>query len=281
MHLSVFYYFYFSYLDYNTIMDYIIKTGTDHLKASFRNGIITLTLNNPRYKNALSEKLTPYLRKILKKIQKDSKYKLMIIRGEGDSFCSGGNIKGMNDNSASKNKNSQINNLIKKQDELTGVIYSLKIPTIALITGAAAGAGFSIALACDFRIGNKASFFVSNYSRIGLSGDYGISFFLTKLLGESKAKEIMIFNKRIYSDEAYQIGLLNFLYKRNFENNVRKVCDEIASLSPFALEKIKQNVKIATLGNLNTLLKAEAKSLIECTYSKEHKEAVKNFIRKK
>ena len=262
-------------------MDHIIKTGTDHLKASFRNGIITLTLNNPRYKNALSEKLTPYLRKILKKIQKDSKYKLMIIRGEGDSFCSGGNIKGMNDNTVSKNKNSQINNLIKKQDELTGVIYSLKIPTIALITGAAAGAGFSIALACDFRIGNKSSFFVSNYSRIGLSGDYGISFFLTKLLGESKAKEIMIFNKRIYSDEAYQIGLLNFLYKRNFENNVRKVCDEIVSLSPFALEKIKQNVKIATLGNLNTLLKAEAKSLIECTYSKEHKEAVKNFIRKK
>ena len=114
-----------------------------------------------------------------------------------------------------------------------------------------------------------------------MSGDYGISFFLTKLLGESKAKEIMIFNKRIYSDEAYQIGLLNFLYKRNFENNVSKVCEEIVSLSPFALEKIKQNVKIATLGNLNTLLRAEAKSLIECTYSKEHKEAVKNFIRKK
>lgn len=262
-------------------MDHVIKTGTEHLKASFRNGIITLTLNNPRYKNALSEKLTPYLRKILKKIQKDSKYKLLIIRGEGDSFCSGGNIKGMNDNSASKNKNSQIKNLIKKQNELTGVIYSIKIPTIALITGAAAGAGFSIALACDFRIGNKDSFFVSNYSRIGLSGDYGISFFLTKLLGESKAKEIMIFNKRIYSDEAYQIGLLNFLYKRNFENNVSKVCEEIVSLSPFALEKIKQNVKIATLGNLNALLKAEAKSLIECTYSKEHKEAVKNFIRKK
>ena len=65
------------------------------------------------------------------------------------------------------------------------------------------------------------------------------------------------------------------------ENNVRKVCEEIVSLSPFALEKIKKNVKIATLGNLNTLLKAEAKSLIECTYSKEHKEAVKNFIRKK
>ena len=86
---------------------------------------------------------------------------------------------------------------------------------------------------------------------------------------------------RYKADEAYQIGLLNFLFKRNFENNVRKVCEEIVSLSPFALEKIKKNVKIATLGNLNTLLKAEAKSLIECTYSKEHKEAVKNFIRKK
>ena len=137
-------------------MNKVINTGTDQLKASFNNGIVTITLNNPRYKNALSEELTPFLRKILKKINEDSKYKLLVIRGAGDSFCSGGNIKGMsNEKKSIKTLESKVNNLIKKQHNLTGVLYSFKIPTIALITGAVAGAGFSIALACDLRIGNK------------------------------------------------------------------------------------------------------------------------------
>ena len=85
-------------------MNKIIETGTDQLLANFNDGIITLTLNNPRYKNALSEKLTPYLRKILKKIKKDSKYKLLIIKGSGNSFCSGGNIKGMDSDTKKKVK---------------------------------------------------------------------------------------------------------------------------------------------------------------------------------
>ena len=76
-------------------MDKKIHTGTEELIATYNKGIVTLTLNNPKYKNALSENLSPYLRRILKKINKDSKYKLLVIRGSGDSFCSGGNIKGM------------------------------------------------------------------------------------------------------------------------------------------------------------------------------------------
>ena len=108
----------------------------------------------------------------------------------------------------------KINDLTKKQKDLTGILYSLKIPTIAVVTGPAAGAGFSLALACDIRIGNKDSFFTSNYSKIGLSGDYGISGFLNNLLGEAKAKEIMMLNYRIYADDALRIGLLNFLFKK-------------------------------------------------------------------
>ncbi|MBF97100.1 MAG: Short-chain-enoyl-CoA hydratase [Alphaproteobacteria bacterium MarineAlpha9_Bin4] len=262
-------------------MNKTINTGTDHLLANFNEGIITLTLNNPKFKNALSEKLTPYLRKILKKIKEDSKYKLLVIRGAGDSFCSGGNIKGMN---VEKNKTisvtSKINDLVEKQNTLTGLLYSLNIPTIAIITGAAAGAGFSIALSCDLRIGNSNSFFVSNYSKIGLSGDYGISLFLTKLLGESKAKEIMFLNKRIYADEALNLGLLNLLYKKNFEKKIKEVCKEIISLSPLALKHIKKNIQLASQNSLTASLKQEAKNLINCSNSKEHKMAVLNFRKK-
>ncbi len=258
-----------------------IHTGTDQLKAIFKNGIITLTLNNPKSKNALSENLTPFLRKILKNISKDSKYKLLVLRGQGDSFCSGGNIKGMEKKKVIKNNfKEKVADLLKKQKNLTGILYSLKIPTIAAITGATAGAGFSLALACDFRIGNQKSFFISNYSKIGLSGDYGISWFLTSLLGEAKAKEIMILNNRIYASEALKLGLLNILFKKDFEKNLNIVCENIISQSNLALRKIKSNIQIANRKNLNELFHYEAKNLIECSESNEHKIAVQNFKKK-
>ncbi len=257
-----------------------IDTGTEQLLANFNNGTITLTLNNPRYKNALSENLTPFLRRILKKINKDSKYKLLVLRGAGDSFCSGGNIKGMKKKKVLLSFAKQVNSLTKKQKELTGVLYDLKIPTIAVITGPAAGAGFSLALACDIRIGNKNSFFTSNYSKIGLSGDYGISWFLTNLLGESKAKEIMMLNERIYAEDALKIGLLNFLFKSKFEKNVSIICEKIISQSTLAIKKIKGNINASKKNNLEKILKMEAKNLLECSNSKEHKLAITNFLKK-
>ncbi len=261
-------------------MQKIINTGTEQLLANFNKGMLTLTLNNPRYKNALSENLTPYLRRILKKINEDSKYKLLVIRGKGQSFCSGGNIKGMKENKKKVTLKTKINDLTKKQMSLTGELYNLKIPSIALITGPAAGAGFSLALACDIRIGNKNSFFISNYSKIGLSGDYGISWFLTNLLGESKAKEIMMLNYRIYADEAQKLGLLNFLFKKDFEKNVSKICEEIVLQSPLAIKHIKSNIQASKNNSLEKSFKMEAKKLIECANSKEHKIAVSNFIKK-
>ncbi len=261
-----------------------IDTDTSQLIASVNsNNVITITLNNPKYMNALSEELTPYLRKILKKISRDSKYKLLILRGTGKAFCSGGNIKKMssskNVNSSSSNKQ-KIKDLEKRQNNLTGIIYNLKIPTIAVITGACAGAGFSLALACDIRIGNKDAFFISNYSKIGLSGDYGISWFLSNLLGESKCKEIMFLNNRIYAKEALHLGLLNQLIESNFEKNLNKIINELSSQSSIALKYIKNNINLSKNSKLSQAFKYEAENLIKCIDTKEHKEAVLSFKRK-
>ena len=260
-----------------------IKSGTKQLIVEEKNSIITITLNNPKYKNALSEELTPYLREIIKKISKDSKYKLLIIKGKGNCFCSGGNIKKMS--LSNKNRNitmqSKVRDLTKKQLGLTFLISSLKIPTIAVVTGAAAGAGFSLALSCDIRIGNKDAFFISNYSRIGLSGDYGISWYLTSLLGTSKAKEIMFLNNRIYAQEAYKIGLLNFLFISNIDKEVHKIAHNIILQPNSAIKLIKQNIYYAKDNTLKSTLALEAKNLIKSSQSKEHKAAVASFKKKK
>ena len=256
-----------------------IVTGTKQLILNEANDVLTITLNNPQYKNALSEELTPYLRKILNKISKENNYKMLIIKGRGDSFCSGGNIKKMDTTSKKvlQNDKQKIDDLYKKQLKLTYAISSLEIPTIAVITGPAAGAGFSLALSCDIRIGNNNAFFLSNYSKIGLSGDYGISWYLNNLLGPSKAKEIMFCNNRIYSDEAYKIGILNFLYKTNFEENLERFKEALLSQSSFALKLIKKNINFSQVNNLKKTLKLEAKHLIMSSKSKEHKQAVEDF----
>ena len=256
-----------------------IKTGTSQLIVEEVKQIVTITLNNPKYKNALSEDLTPYLRKILKKISKDSKYKLLIIRGQGNSFCSGGNVKKMltNDRYESISVKSKVNSLIKKQIELTYLISSLKIPTIAVVTGAAAGAGFSLALSCDIRIGNSNAFFLSNYSKIGLSGDYGISWYLVKILGVSKAKEIMFFNQRIYSKKAYELGILNYLIDKNFDLELDKIINNIVSQPISALKLIKMNINFASNNSLTKSLELEAKNLIKSSMSEEHRKAILKF----
>ncbi len=258
-----------------------IITGTEQLLVENNGGVITITLNNPKYKNALSEEITPYLRKVLKRIDKDTSSKVLIIRGYGDSFCSGGNIKKMNkSNEISPTFKKQVESLEKKQIELTGLLYSLKIPTIAVITGAAAGAGFSIALACDIRIANSDAFFISNYSRIGLSGDYGISWFLPKVVGESKAKEIMFLNNRIYSKEALDIGLINILIDKNFEESLGVIIKTLLSQSNIALKFIKKNINSALKNSLKASLRLEAYHLIKSANTIEHKEAVLNFKKK-
>ena len=258
-----------------------ITTGTKQLIAENNDGILSILLNNPKYKNALSEDLTPYLRKILKSISKDKTIKALLIRGKGDSFCSGGNIKKMNGKETKKpSLNKRVTELETKQKQLTGLLYSLNIPTIAVITGAAAGAGFALALACDLRIGNLNSFFVSNYSRIGLSGDYGISWFLNNIVGESKAKEIMFLNNRIYSSEAKELGLLNMIIEKDFDKELNKLVSSLSNQSPIALKYIKKNIVNAKKNSLNTLLKQEALHLIKCTETEEHKKAVENFKKK-
>ena len=90
----------------------------------------------------------------------------------------------------------------------------------------------------------------------------------------------LCFSIKIYADEAYNYGLLNFLYKTNFEKETRELFEEIISLSPIALAKIKENIKLATYGNLQKSLQLEAKNLIDCTYSKEHKKQLRILLKK-
>ena len=166
---------------YGIIMKNIIEldTGTRQLLSHIHGNVGIITLNRPEAKNALSDELTPALRKQISNFNIDDRVNVLIITGAGDAFCAGGDVKSMNSSKSQKggwseeeSEENVIKNLQKKQMTLTHSLYNFSKPTIAALPGAAAGAGLSIALACDFRYASENAFAIAGYGKIALTGDY-------------------------------------------------------------------------------------------------------------
>ncbi len=265
-------------------MKKMIDTGTDELLCEISKKVCILTLNRPDKKNALSPRLTPALRKILLEMNENQNVNCIIITGAGGAFCAGGDIGGMNENS----KKDQLdidyltNDLIQKQEELTLRIHNLGIPTIAVISGPAAGAGMCLALACDFRFMESSAFMTTAYRNIALSGDYGGAWLLPRLIGLSKAKELFFTGRRVGAEESCKLGLVDQVYEKEMlMDEADKFAKLLASGPKLAIGRMKRNINESQGLSLKDSMKLEAIHLIQCMNEKDHKEAVKAFLEKR
>jgi enoyl-CoA hydratase/carnithine racemase len=170
-----------------------IDTGTGELLCEIHDRVAVITLNRPEARNALSDHLTPALRRMIKQCGDDPGVGALLITGAGTAFCAGGDVKGMgsNSNKAEMAFEERVADLRTKQRTLTGALVAVRKPTIAALPGPAAGAGMALALACDIRIAGESAIMSTGYARIGLTGDYGIAWMLTRLVGTSRARELM------------------------------------------------------------------------------------------
>src|SRR6201995_711501 len=186
-----------------------IDTGTNELLCVVREGVALITLNRPEARNAMSEKLTPALRTQIKERGEDPTVGAILITGAGTAFCSGGDVKSMGGRSARTQLSfeDRLMDLRWRQMGLTGALVGLRKPTIAALPGAAAGAGLAVALACDIRIAAKSAFVSTGYARVGLSGDYGIAWLLTRTVGSARARELMFTAERVDAERCEAIGL--------------------------------------------------------------------------
>src|SRR6201994_3063177 len=188
-----------------------IDTGTGELLCEIRDRVAVITLNRPEARNSLSDELTPALRRMIKRCGNDPEVGALLVTGAGTAFCSGGDVKGMGGKSTSQaaTYSEKLARLIERQRTLTGVLVSLRKPTIAALPGPAAGAGLAIALACDIRIAAQSAIMSTGYARIGLTGDYGIAWLLTRLAGTARARELLFLSERIDARRCEALGLVN------------------------------------------------------------------------
>ena len=266
-----------------------IDTGTDEVLCDLSEGVATITLNRPDKRNALSDTLTPALRQILLDLDNDPRCGAVVLTGAGSAFCAGGDVSGMGKGIGNadplaelRGPEDKIKALTVRQETLTLRLHELSKPTIAALPGPAAGAGLSIALACDMRIMADSAFITTAFANIGLSGDYGCAWFLTQLLGPSRAKELMLTARRVQAAECLSLGLANQVVAfDDLQTEARTLALQLGNSARTALRFMKENINRAVWHDLRTCLAADARGIITCAATDDHKEAVNAFIEKR
>ena len=265
-----------------------IDTGTDELLASLDRRVATVTLNRPAKRNALSDRLTPALRQVLLYLEQRPDVGCVVITGADTAFCAGGDVSGMGEGSHSASRNqadhyeAKLQELIQRQETLTLRLHQLSKPTIAVLPGVAAGAGFCIALACDLRIACESAFVTTGYRNIGFSGDYGGSWLLSQLVGPARTKELYFTGRRVAAEEALQLGIFNRVVPDDqLPEAAAALARDIADGPALALDYMKKNINAAQEMDLRSSLVLEAERLLRCADTADHREAVAAFMEKR
>jgi enoyl-CoA hydratase/carnithine racemase len=261
-----------------------IDTGTNELLCSVRDRVAVITLNRPEARNSLSDHLTPALRRMIKQTGSDADVGAILITGAGTAFCSGGDVKGMGGTLATSSMtyDEKVAGLIERQRTLTWALVSLRKPTIAALPGPAAGAGLAIALACDIRIAAETAIVTTGYAKIALTGDYGISWLLTRLAGTARARELMFLSEKIDARRCEVLGLVNRVVPdADLQTETFALARTLANGPGSAYAAIKDNLDVALSADFLTSLDHEARNMITAAGTAQHGEAVRAFIEKR
>ncbi len=258
---------------------------TTQLIETFEDGIATLTMNRPEARNALTGEMQRALLEAATRLAVDPKVRLVVLTGSGNAFCAGGDVKGFvasNGDPGSAPTFDDRVNALRAGSELSRLLHDMPKPTLAVIPGAAAGAGLSIALACDMRIAANEAKLTTAFSRIGASGDFGGSYFLTQLVGSAKARELYFTADVISGAEAARLGIVSrSVPAAELEHEASLLARRLAGLPTIALGYIKRNIGVAEHGSLADVLDTEAIHMVRSMATDDHKAAALAFVEKR
>ncbi|OBG69159.1 enoyl-CoA hydratase/isomerase family protein [Mycobacterium sp. E3339] len=220
-----------------------------------RDGVRTLTLNRPRRKNAINPGLWVALRDALHAAGHDRTVRALVIAGAGGSFCSGADISVPDD--------THPNYKLQRLTDVALALHELAIPTVAKVTGVAVGAGWNLALGCDFVVATPESTFCQIFSKRGLSIDLGGSWLLPKLVGLQQAKRLALLAETIDAQEAHALNLVTWVVPgEQIDGFVDDLAARLAAGPPIALAHTKALLNEGAHGSMRDALANEARAQV-------------------
>ncbi|MCL4114182.1 UNVERIFIED_CONTAM: hypothetical protein GTU68_042161 [Idotea baltica] len=234
-------------------------------------------MNRPERRNAMTDAMLSGLASALADVETAADVRCVVLTGAGGAFCAGGDVKGFG-----TSWDEGVHQQRLSHRDTAGALFSMPKPTLAAIGGAAAGAGLSLALACDMRIALDSAVMTTAFARVGLAGDYGGTWFLTQLVGPAKAKELYFLPERLDMASALDLGIVNWTATADdFDAEWRSVASRLASGPPIAYRYMKENINRAVTGDLSTTLDLEATHHRHTGTTADHMEASKAFVEKR
>jgi enoyl-CoA hydratase/carnithine racemase len=256
------------------------ETGTEQVSCVVEERVAVVTLDRPEARNALTIEMKEALRTLLPALGDDSEVGCVLLTGAGGAFCAGGDTKVMAEGPPPEREPRV--RILRREHEVPVMIHRLAKPVLAALPGPAAGAGFALALSCDLRILAEGAFVTTAYARLGLSGDYGASWFLTHLLGTAVARELMFTARRVDAQECLRLGLANRVVPdAELPKAALEWAREIAAGPPIALRFMKENLNRALSEDLQPCLDVEAERMVGGAFTEDYVEAVKAFTEKR
>jgi 2-(1,2-epoxy-1,2-dihydrophenyl)acetyl-CoA isomerase len=260
-----------------------IDTGTTDLLASLTDGVLTLTMNRPEARNALSRPMLQAMQKQLTEAEFDPAVRCIVLTGASGAFCAGGDVKAMaSGGAANRTIDEAIHQQRHSQRETAGRLFKMPKPTLAVIPGPAAGAGLSLALACDLRLMSSSAIMTTAFAKVGFAGDYGGTYFMSQLIGAAKARELYMLSDRISADEALRLGLANWVCApEQLAERTNEIAQRLATGPAVAYRYMKENLNRALGGEVDECLDLEATHHIHCAQTEDHRNAAKAFVEKR
>ena len=243
--------------------------------------VATLTLNRPDRLNALSSPMLEGLLEALPRLAADPNIAAVVLTGAGRGFCAGGDVKSMAEGSSQLGVEDAVQRL-RGRMEVSRLLHEIPKPTIAMINGPAAGAGLAMALACDLRIAGESARLITAFAKVGFSGDFGGSYFLSKLVGTAKARELYYLGEPLTAAQALALGLLSSVVPdAELPGATTALAQRLARGPGIALGLMKHNFNAAETGTLSELLDLEALHQIQTARTEDHAEAARAFVEKR
>jgi 2-(1,2-epoxy-1,2-dihydrophenyl)acetyl-CoA isomerase len=244
-------------------------------------GLLTIIMNRPDRRNALNPEMTTGLIAAARRATEDHEVRAVLLKGAGGTFCVGGDVKSMAEGRAPLPYEAKMANL-RGRMEVSRILHEMPKPVVAQIDGAAAGAGLSIALACDLRVASESAKITTAFAKVGLSGDFGGTYFLTHLLGSAKARELYLTSPVLTAKEALALGIVTRVVPdAEIEAAAHELAMSLAEGPTVTLGYIKRNINNAEHLSLEACLDAEAMNHSRCSDTADHKEAAKAFVEKR